>query len=142
MNDDFSFLEYVYQSAKSEQENINRVIHTRNKKDEVDGILREINNNYKKISNAAKLMIERRKKEVKDISILSKMVTYMNIKKNIEKNTNSNEIKKWLNKNINAGIDELKKMMDDSKLKSKTIINLGNRYIDIENENLKKLENI
>ena len=64
MSEEIEFLDYIYQNAKMGQESIGRLLKTRNKKDEIEDVAKEQLNDYKKIANSAKAMIERRKKKV------------------------------------------------------------------------------
>lgn len=52
----------------------------REKEDEYSLLLKKMRADYSKIINSSKLMIIRRKKDVEDIGLLSKIAAYMSIK--------------------------------------------------------------
>ena len=139
MYDDINLLEYVYQTAKSSQEIIARIIKLNLDNSMYNGILKNEFNNNKKISSSASLMLKRRNKNPKELSIFSKMITYMAVKKNITENKRNEDIINIVAQNSNQIIDELSMKLKESKIKSKSISNLIQRYIYFENETLEKI---
>ena len=136
MNEEIEFLDYIYQNAKMGQESIGRLLKTRNKKDEVEGVAKEQLNDYRKIANSAKAMIERRKKKAKELDVISKVATYMSVKMNLAKDDGPN----MLIKGSNMGITQIKKHLEEYKLKNKNVINLANRLLTIEEKNIENLK--
>lgn len=137
MYDDINVLEYVYQTAKTSQEIIARIINLNIKNSIYNEVLQKEFNNNKKIAMSVSSMLKRRGKNPKEISIFSKMITYMSVKKNTTNADDTNEdIINIVIQNSNQIIDELSSKLKDSKIKSKSIINLINRYIFFENETL------
>ena len=139
MYDDINLLEYVYQTAKSSQEIIARIIKLKLDNSMYNEILKNEFNNNKKISSSASLMLKRRNKNPKELSIFSKMITYMAVKKNITENKRNEDIINIVAQNSNQIIDELSMKLKESKIKSKSISNLIQRYIYFENETLEKI---
>lgn len=139
MYDDINLLEYVYQTAKSSQEIIARIIKLNLDNSMYNGILKNEFNNNKKISSSASLMLKRRNKNPKELSVFSKMITYMAVKKNITENKRNEDIINIVAQNSNQIIDELSMKLKESKIKSKSISNLIQRYIYFENETLEKI---
>lgn len=139
MYDDVNLLEYVYQTAKSSQEIIARIIKLKLDNIMYNEILRNEFNNNKKISSSASLMLKRRNKNPKELSVFSKMITYMAVKKNITENKRNEDIINIVAQNSNQIIDELSMKLKESKIKSKSISNLIQRYIYFENETLEKI---
>ena len=80
-------------------------------------------NDYKKIANSAKAMIERRKKKVKELDVISKVATYMSVKMNLAKDDGPKEVANMLIKGSNMGITQIKKHLEEYKLKNKNVIN-------------------
>lgn len=142
MNDDFEFLEFIHNNARVGQETIARIIKTRDVKDDFEIVLREIIQNYKRIGLSAQNMIERRKKEIKELSIISRVATYMAIKSNLDGNSTREEIVKMIKQNLCGDIEEIEKRKSDYKIKSKTILNLADRFIEAERENIEKIKKI
>ena len=139
MYDDINLLEYVYQTAKSSQEIIARIIKLNLDNSMYNEILKNEFNNNKKISSSASLMLKRRNKNPKELSVFSKMITYMAVKKNITENKRNEDIINIVAQNSNQIIDELSMKLKESKIKSKSISNLIQRYIYFENETLEKI---
>lgn len=141
MNEEIEFLEYIYQNAKICQETIARIIKNRNKKDELENVIKTQYFEYKKISNSAKNMLERRKKKVnEEISIMAKIVTYMEIKKNINKEKDITEIVSLLIEGSKVGIEQITSRLNEVKIKNKPVLNIANRLINVEKNNIKELQ--
>ena len=140
MSEEIEFLDYIYQNAKMGKESIGRLLKTRNKKDEIEDVAKEQLNDYKKIANSAKAMIERRKKKVKELDVISKVATYMSVKMNLAKDDGPKEVANMLIKGSNMGITQIKKHLEEYKLKNKNVINLTNRLLTIEEKNIENLK--
>lgn len=141
MNEEIEFLEYIYQNAKICQETIARIIKNRNKKDELENVIKTQYFEYKKISNSAKNMLERRKKKVnEEISVMAKIVTYMEIKKNIAKENDVTEIVCLLIEGSKVGIEQISTRLNEIKVTNKPVLNLANRLINIEKNNIEELK--
>lgn len=143
MYDDINILEYIYEKAKIDQEILGEIlkfckINLNISNDYVD-ILKELLNNYKKVASSSKTMLERRNKIVKEVSILSKMAEYMVIKRNITQNSDISNISSILIQGNMINIDEINKKLNESKIKSKSIINLIQRYRIYEEDSIKSL---
>ena len=140
MYDDIELLEYLYQNVKINQEIIGQIIKLNRVEENLKNILKEHLKNYIKITNSVKTMLQRRKKEVKDIGVISKMATYMNVKTNLSKKSDSKEIKILVIQGSKISIEEINKKLKEFKIKSKSIINLAERLIMFENEFVNKFE--
>ena len=141
MSEEIEILEYIYQYSKICQETIMRIIKTRNKKDILEEIIKKQYYEYKKISNSAKSMLQRRGKNVsEEIGIMGKIMTYMEIKKNVNENDSINEVAILLIEGSKIGIEQIKKHTEDIKFNNKYILNLINRLIIMEENNIKELE--
>ena len=142
MYDDVNLLEYIYQSAKISQETVGRIINLKSEEDDLKRLLKEQLLNYKKIASSARTMLERRNKKIKEIGIFSQMITYMSTKLNISQKddeTNNKNIVNIICQNSKQEIDELKNKLKESNIKSKSIVNLAERFIKFEQEFLSKL---
>lgn len=140
MNEEIEFLDYIYQNAKMGQESVARLLKTRNKQDEIEEVMKELYQDYKKISNSAKGMIERRKKKVKEIGVMSKIGTFVSIKKNLLNDDSPQEIAKMMIETSKTGVEDILKHREDYKIKSKNVENLADRFLAIENNNIEKLQ--
>ena len=142
MNEEIEFLEYIYQNTKMGIESIAQLIKSRKKEDELDKILKEQLHDYQNIMIAARNMLKRRRKEPKDISLMSKIATYMSIKINLAKENPDIEAINMMIKGSSMGIEQIKRHLEEYRIKSKTVINLAHRLINIEENNLKKLTKV
>ena len=142
MNEEVEFLEYIYQNAKMGIESIGRLIKSRNKDDKLDEIFKEQLHDYNKVANSARGMLKRRNKETKEIGVMSKIATYMTIKMNLSKENPDKEAVDMVIKGSQMGIEQINKHLNEYRIKSKTVVNLANRLISIEQNNLQKLSKI
>lgn len=140
MNDDIEFLEYIYQNTKMEIESIARILKIRKKNDILNSILKEQLYEYNKIANSAMNMLKRRNREIKDIGIMSKIATYMSIKINSKKDNPQKDIIEMLIKEKTIQVDQIKKHMEEYRIKCKTVINLANRLIHLEENHVNILK--
>lgn len=145
MYDDISFLEYIYEKSKIEQELIGgilkKIIELRNiELENVNIIIKEQLYNYRKIASSAKTMLERRNKKVKEISIFSKMMKHMSVKINITVESDAKDIINILIQESKINIDEIIKNSKEAKIKSKSIRNLSDRLVMYEQEFISKLK--
>lgn len=139
MNDDIEFLEYIYQNTKMEIESIARILKIK-KNDILNSILKEQLYEYNKIANSAMNMLKRRNREIKDIGIMSKIATYMSIKINSKKDNPQKDIIDMLIKEKTIQVDQIKKHMEEYRIKCKTVINLANRLIHLEENHVNILK--
>lgn len=145
MYDDISFLEYIYEKAKIEQEliggTLKKIIELRNiELENVNIIIKEQLYNYRKIASSAKTMLERRNKKIKEISIFSKMMKHMSVKINITAESETKDIINILIQESKINIDEIIKNSKEAKIKSKSIRNLSDRLVMYEQEFISKLK--
>lgn len=142
MKDEIEFLEYIYQNAKMGIESIGRLIKAREKDDKINKILKEQLHDYNNIAISAKGMLKRRNKDVKDVSLMSKIATYMTIKINLSKKDGDKEAVDMMIKGSEMGIEQIKKHLNEYKHLNKTVVNLANRLLNIEENNIQKLKKI
>lgn len=142
MNEEIEFLEYIYQNAKMGVESIGRLIKSRNKDDKLDKVFKEQLHDYNKIANSARGMLKRRHKETKELGVMSKIATYMTIKMNLSKENPDKEAVDMVLKGSRMGIDQITKNLEQYRIKSKTVINLANRLLMMEEKNISKLSKI
>lgn len=140
MSGEVEFLEYIYQNVKLSQENIARIINEIGKENSLSLALKEQLKDYKRIITSIKNMLETRKRKVSDISILSKLATYMSIKINISDLDDMQKITNKIIQNSEVGILDFEKKITEYKIKSKVVLNLANRLIDIEKNNILRLK--
>lgn len=140
MNEEIEFLESIYQNVKFTQESIARIIKMRDKNDELDSIIKQQYLEYKKISNSAKAMIERRKKKVKEVGVMTKIATYVGIKANMLNGEDISQIALMLVEGSKVGTEQLNRYMNEYNVTNKNIINLANRLLNIEKDNIQKLQ--
>ncbi len=141
MREEIELLEFIFQNAKIAAESIARIRKERKKEDDLDILLKENLLNYKKISNAAKTMIERRTKKVRDISLLTKLATYMNVKLNGINEDSTSSVAKMLIQASTMGRNEIIEKINDYKIRNKNVSNIANRLLLFEEQNIENLTN-
>lgn len=139
MRDEIELLEYIFQNSKIGVENIMRIRKERKKSDELDEVLKDMVLNYRKIANASRTMIERRTKKTRDISILSKLATYMNVKLNGINEDSISSVATILIQASTIGKTEILDRIDEYRVKSKNVENVANRLIQLEEQNIERL---
>lgn len=139
MNEEIEFLEYIYQNINISLESIKGLIKTRNKKDEIEEIVKKQYIDYKKISNSVKAMLERRKKKVEKVGVATKIATYVGVKINLLKDDSISETALMLVEASKVEIDQITDNLKKYNIKNKNILNLVNRLLDIERINIENL---
>lgn len=142
MKSEIELLEYIYQNARIGQETVGRILVIKSEKLDIDALIKETLNNYKKIVYSSKAMLTRRNKKVKDLTIGTKMAIYMSIKKSLaEDNSKSNIVNLIYESSLISNL-QLNDYINDTKINSKTILNIANRFVDYEIENVSKYKKI
>ena len=140
MGEEVEFLELIYQNTCISDNNLRRIRKERKTKDKFDELLKEISVKYKKICNSLKAMIERRKKRINDISLLTQFATYMNVKINIGNYDNIQNIAQMVIQGTKSEKDEIIRLIKEYNLKNKNVLNIANRILDFEMETIDALE--
>lgn len=138
MSEEIEFLNYIYQNAQIGKETVGHILK-RGKIGQIREILEDQRIDYKKICNCARGMIERRKRKVKDISVIAQMATYMSVNFNLEEEASNEDIANLLINSSKIVISELRKKIKDNSNMSKYIINLANRLLYLEERNIDNL---
>lgn len=137
--EEVAYLENIYRFVKMYQENIMLIIKESKTEDDFLLFLLEILNEYKKICRNIKLMLKRRNKEVKDIGVISKITTMINVK--TSKIDDINQIKEILKQTCTMNIKELEKLEESYSLSNKKLLNVCEKMISIEKRIVDKIEN-
>lgn len=138
MEEELEFLEYLHNIIKLEKDALSRIIKMREKIDVLNNILKEQIEVYKKFSVSLERMIKIRKKKVNDLSLFAKMASHVGAKFVVS--NNDDELICSLLRRYKICIEEVENKFKDSKIKSKTIINLSKRFIEFENRNIDIIE--
>ena len=139
MSEEIEFLNYIYQNAQMGKESIGHILKN-NDIGSIRDVLKEQREDYIKICNSAKSMIERRKKKAKDISVISQIMTYMSVKSNLSEDTSDSHIAEMLIKGSGMGIEQITKKIAEYKKVSKPVINIANRLLYLEERNIDNLK--
>ena len=137
--EEVAYLENIYRFVKMYQENIMLIIKESKTEDDFLLFLLEILNEYKKICRNIKLMLKRRNKEVKDIGVISKITTMINVK--TSKTDDINQIKEILKQTCTMNIKELEKLEESYSLSNKKLLNVCEKMISIEKRIVDKIGN-
>lgn len=127
MKEDIEIIEYIYQNCRLEEDSIARIIKFRKKDDNLKNILGNILNEYKKIELCSKNMLKRRNIEPRKISIFSKIISDIDIKRNLA----NGDYTKLLDMIVNSSkilIIQINSKLDENNVKRKSVINLLERF--------------
>lgn len=138
MEEDIEIIEYIYQNCKLEEDSISRIIKFRKKDDDLKEFLNNILNEYKKIEICSKNMLKRRNREPRKISVLSKIVSDMDVKRNLSKEDDIKLIN-MLKNGSKILIMQIESKIEEYPIKRKSVLNLLQRFIKLQ-ENI--LENL
>lgn len=136
MEEELEFLESLHNIIKLERDAMSRIIKMREKEDELTSLLKEQIEEYKKFSVSVARMIERRKKKVHDLSLFAKMVSHVGAKFVVATEKNMDNIYDMLLKRYNICIEEVKNKLEESGVSSRTILNLSDRFIKFQRDNI------
>ena len=139
MKEEIEFLEYIYQNSKMGQDSIIKMLKTRNKNDEIELVLKEQLKYYRKVLISASAMLERRMKKVKDINVMAKIGTYMNIKLNMLEDDSPQKVADMFIEGSKMGIEQIEKNLQEYNISNKYVKNLGEKLLEIEKKNISNL---
>ena len=139
MKEEIEFLEYIYQNSKMGQDSIINMLKTRNKNDEIELVLKEQLKDYRKVVNSASAMLERRMKKVKDINVMAKIGTYMNIKLNMLEDDSPQKVADMFIEGSKMGIEQIEKNLQEYNISNKYVKNLVEKLLEIEKKNISNL---
>lgn len=139
MKEEIEFLEYIYQNAKMGQDSIINMLKTRNKNDEIELVLKEQLKDYRKVVNSSSAMLERRMKKAKDINVMAKIGTYMNIKLNMLSDDSPQKVADMFIEGSKMGIEQIEKNLQEYNISNKYVKNLGEKLLEIEKKNISNL---
>ena len=140
MKDEIEILEYIYKSLKMEQETIAIILKKRNEEDSLYSYIIEYYNEIKKLLLSSRKMLERRKKKIDEVSLLSKIATYVNVNNNITEQDEFEDIVKKLIQASNVNINEFENRLSEFNIKNKRVINIADKYLMIQMNNISRLE--
>lgn len=140
MNGEIEVLEYIYQNASMAKETIGRIIKIREEDDSLTEVLKQKREYYGKIARSAKEMLKRRKKEVPELGLLSKMATYMGVKMNLSKGDAISEVAQMLIQGCTMGYIEFDKRLKEYRIENKNVEKLAKRFLEFELQNTELLK--
>lgn len=134
-------LEMLYRNIIMIKDLITRVVKIQNN-EELNIILKDILLEYKKVSLAISSMLKTRNKSTKQITIAEKMVTYMSIKINLGNCSKIEDVANLIIQDINFVSEQITQNIKEYSKISKTIVNIYNRIIVINNKNIENLKGL
>ena len=137
MNGNTEFLNYIYQNAEMGRDTIKQLIEI-SKDEEYKKMLECQLEEYKEIHNIAEKKIEELNKEAKEISSFSKISAYIMINMKTLMDKTPSHISEMLIQGSNMGIIEITKKINEYPNADKDIIDLANRLLKFEQNNLEK----
>ena len=139
MNEDIEMLNYIYQNAKMGVVGIDN-IKSSIKDKKLLKIIREQENDYYEICNESMKLLSLSNAERKNVTPITKMMTYMDAKMKLLKDNSDSNIAKMMIEGSNMGIIAVQEKLNNYKGADKKIIKLANRLLEIEQINLDRLK--
>lgn len=84
-------------------------------------------------------MLKTRMKKVKDINVMAKIGTYMNIKLNMLEDDSPQKVADMFIEGSKMGIEQIEKNLQEYNISNKYVKNLGEKLLEIEKKNISNL---
>lgn len=133
------FLQYVYQNAKMAKSTIDQILKIV-EDIEFKDILEEQISDYESIIEKVEAELESLKTTGKNISKMTELITYFNIKMSTTKDNTSSHIAKMMVQGSDMGIIQITENLNKYKRLKPTIRQLGKKLLEIEENNSKNLK--
>lgn len=135
-------LQNIYQISSMGLNSTNDLLKSLKGKDnKIIPLVMEISKNYEKYVKESKKTLKKNKFEIKDISLIAKTMSKVNISKEIMSDNSDSNIANMLIQGITMGNLELEKNIKKYEKEDKKIIDLAKKLQDFGEEYIKKLEN-
>lgn len=135
-------LQNIYQISSMGLNSTNDLLKSLKGKDnKIIPLVMEISKNYEKYVKESKKTLKKNKFEIKDISLIAKTMSKVNISKEIMSDNSDSNIANMLIQGITIGNLELEKNIKKYEKEDKKIIDLAKKLQDFGEEYIKKLEN-
>lgn len=132
-------LNYIYQNSKMGIIAIDNIIdHVEDKN--LLKTIKEQQKDYYKICNDATSLLTTTNGELKDISSMTKIMTYIDAKLSVLTDNSSNNIAKMMINGSNRGIIEIEEKLNNYLCQDKKITALAKELLRIEKKNLDNLK--
>lgn len=132
-------LSEIYRGAKMGVETINNLL-TKVNDNKVYDELKYQQRTYEEIANEAYLELEKRTKEIKDISLMSKISAKMSVGINTMINNSPSHVADMMIKGSTMGITSLTKNLNSYVNVDEDIKSLAERFMKIEQDNIERLK--
>lgn len=139
MNEDIELLNYIYQNAKMGIVGIDN-IKKEIKDKEFLKLIKEQENDYYEICTRALKWLSESNSERKNITPISKMMTYMDAKIKLAKDDSISNIAKMMIEGNNMGIIAITEKLNNYQGADKKIIKFAKELLKIEERNLENLK--
>ena len=137
MKQEIEFLNYIYQNARMGVIGIKELLPYV-KHEDFKKLLNHELEEYELICDDTIKLFIKYKKEEKDVSKMAKIMTYMSVK--TSKKDNVNKFAKMMIEGSNKGIIEINEKLNYYKGVSPKIIDLANRLLETEQNNINELK--
>lgn len=133
------FLQYVYQNAKMGKSTIDQILKI---VDDIEfkDVLEEQITEYEYIIEKSEEELNNLKTVAKDISNMTKLMTYFNIKMSTAKDNTSSHIAKMMVQGSDMGIIQISENLNNYKRLKPDIRQLGKKLLEIEEKNIESLK--
>ncbi len=139
MDKDKELLNYIYKNAKM------GIVGIDNIKNEIEdeeflSTIREQQKDYYEICNKVTKILLENNCDIKDVSGITKLMTYFDAKLNTLDNKSNTNIAKMMMKGSNKGIIEIQEKLNNYEDADKKVISLAKELLRIEKRNLDNLK--
>lgn len=139
VNNHIEFLNYIYQNAEMGIVGINDII-PKVKDEEFETLLNEQKSDYENICNEAIEILKKYGKEQQELNKMAKISSYMMSMMKTMKDPSTSNLAKMMMEGSNKGIIEITEKINNFKEKDEEIVDLANKLLETEQNNLDNLK--
>lgn len=139
VNNHIEFLNYIYQNAEMGIVGINDII-SKVKDEEFESLLNEQKSDYENICNEAIEILKKYGKEQQELNKMAKISSYMMSMMKTMKDPSTSNLAKMMMEGSNKGIIEITEKINNFKEKDEEIVDLANKLLETEQNNLDNLK--
>ena len=139
VNNHIEFLNYIYQNAEMGIVGINDIV-SKVKDEEFESLLNEQKSDYENICNEAIEILKKYGKEQQELNKMAKISSYMMSMMKTMKDPSTSNLAKMMMEGSNKGIIEITEKINNFKEKDEEIVDLANKLLETEQNNLDNLK--
>ena len=135
-------LEYIYQSSEMGVVSLTNLLKDINEKEnKLKPIISEELSTYEKYQKESKKLLSKNKAEVKENSMMTKMMSKMGISKEVKKDNSDAAIAHMVIEGFTMGVVDMEtKIKNFKKDADKKVLKLAENYLEFQQEEIEKLK--